>query len=169
MGGRSRRKMLELWRVFAGSSRCVRSQILLDRASKTTRTKTGEYCHKSFIENVQVAVIGRKGAPLHSPNLRPRPAWERPGPFVIPGALPNGVERCCSWKCSNCNRAQTSPYGPLAGTSPSTSRHIGHVSTSRSRGISSFAWENLIFGIIKKCFIGAPSMKRIAVGAVREF
>src|SRR6516165_7388927 len=83
MGGRSRRKMLELWRVFAGSSRCVRSQILLDRASKTTRTKTSEYCHKSFIENVQVAVIGCKEQPLCIPqNLGPRSAWERPGPFV---------------------------------------------------------------------------------------
>ena len=83
MDGRSRRKMRELRRIFAGPSRYVRSQILLGRASKTTRAKSDEYCHKSFIENVQAAVIGCKGAPLHSPNLRPRPAWERPGPFVF--------------------------------------------------------------------------------------
>jgi hypothetical protein len=26
-----------------------------------------------------------------------------------------------------------------------------------------------MFGIIEKCFIGAPPVKRIAVGAIREF
>jgi hypothetical protein len=26
-----------------------------------------------------------------------------------------------------------------------------------------------VFGIIEKCFIGAPAVKRIAVGAIREF
>jgi hypothetical protein len=37
----------------------------------------------SAIEDVQVAVTGCKEDPLHSPNLRPRPARERPGPFVL--------------------------------------------------------------------------------------
>src|SRR5215831_1115111 len=81
MDGRSRYQMRELRRISAGSSRYVRSQILLDGASKTG--KRDEYCRKSFIEDVQVAVIGCKEAPLHSPNLRPRSAWERPGPFVF--------------------------------------------------------------------------------------
>lgn len=88
MDGRSRHKMRELWRIFAGSSRCVRSQILLGGASKTRQAKSDEYCHKSFVENVQVGVIGCKEAPLHSPNLRPRSAWERPGPFVFASHSP---------------------------------------------------------------------------------
>src|SRR5262249_46872593 len=80
MDGRSRYQMLELRRVSAGSSRYVRSQILLGGASKTG--KRDEYCRKSFIENVQVAVIGCKG-PFAFPKLKASVSMGAAGAFCF--------------------------------------------------------------------------------------